>query len=144
MPTCLWPGTQILIRLEQRKLATASLLFHFLMGLFASVFGMSFFSSVFQFQVEVISYCTFYGNVCNWIRKFIGLQMDCFWGFFLEDGFLHWLHICMDWNLHELLKLVFFMTSSLFDNSFGGYWGLAFKCACIFQQWDFVISIDKL
>ena len=144
MPTCLWPGTQKLFGLKRRKLVTTSLLLHFNDGFICLSFWNEFFSHLFQFIGWSNLVLYFYGNVCNWIPKLIGLQMDYFCGFFLEDGFFHWLHICMDWNLHEMVKLVFFMTSSLFDNSFGGYFGLIFKCACTFQQWDFLISIDKL
>ena len=122
------------------------LLFYFLllMSIYASIIGTNIFSSVFQFLEWSFLKLLFFGNVCKLMQELIGSELDCFWGFFLEDGFFHWLYICMVWNLHELLKLVFFKKSSLFDNSFGGYFGLIFKCAGTFQQWDFVISIDKL
>ena len=53
------------------------------MGLFASVFEISFFS-MFQFLGWSNLVLHFYGIVRKWIRKLICLQMDWFLVFFLE------------------------------------------------------------
>ena len=122
MPICLWPGTQIVIRLEQRKLATASLLFQFLMGLFASVFGMSFFSSVFQFLGWI-------NLVLHSLRK--RLQMDSkkdliknglVFGFFLAiwlfsiNFISEWIKTCkIFWNLFWFWWHQVFLITTLAD-----------------------------
>ena len=80
-----------------------------------------FFFCVSYFTLK-FSQIAFFGNVCKLIQELIGSEMDCFWGFFLEDGFFHWLYICMDWNLHDMLKLVIFMTSSLSVTFLGVTW----------------------
>ena len=82
------------------------LLFYFivLIGLVASVIEMSFFSAVFQVLDWSFLVLHFDENVCKWIPKVIWPRTDCFWGFSLENGFFRWLHICMDWNLKELLN----------------------------------------
>ena len=85
-----------------------------LVGVVASVIGTSFFSAVFQVLVWSIIVLHFDGNVCNWIPELIWPRMHWFWCFLLENGFLRWLHICMDWNLQELLSLYSFLTASFF------------------------------
>ena len=92
------------------------LLFYFilLMGIVASVIGMSFFSAVFQVLDWSFLVLHFYGNVCNWIPKVIWPRMDWFWGFLLENGFFRWLPICMEWNLQERLNCYSFLTTSYF------------------------------
>ena len=85
--------------------------FLFLMGLIASVFGMSFFLC-FNFWVEVISYC-FLRKRWKWIRKLFVYKWIDFWfsswnmAFFI--GFISvWIETCINcWNLF------FLMTSSL-------------------------------
>ena len=66
------------------------LLFYFivLIGIVASVIGMSFFSAVFQVLDWSFLVLQFYGNVCNWIPKKIWPRMDWFWGFFLRKWLL--------------------------------------------------------
>ena len=66
------------------------LLFYFivLIGIVASVIGMSFFSAVFQVLDWSFLVLQFYGNVCNWIPKVIWPRMDWFWGFFLRKWLL--------------------------------------------------------
>ena len=100
--------------------------FILLMGFFALVSRMSFFISVYQFLGSSNLVLHFYGNACIWIPKLIWSQVDWFWFFFLKYAFFHWLCTCMYWNLQSCLKLVsFLMTSSLFDNYFGGIpWSL--------------------
>ena len=111
------------------------LLFYFnvLIGIVASVMGMSFFSAVFQVLDWSFLVLHFYGNVCNWIAKVIWPRMDWFWSFLLENGFFRWLHICMEWNLQEMLNFYCFLTTSnFFDVWFEGYSGLFFRNACTF------------
>ena len=69
------------------------LLFYFIVmiGIVASVIGMSFFSAVFQVLDWSFVVLHFYGNVCNWIPKVIWPRMDWFWDFFLENV---WSEIC--------------------------------------------------
>ena len=92
------------------------LLFYFivLMSVVASVIGMSFFSAVFQVLDWSFLVLHFYGNVCNSIPKVIWPRMDWFWGFLLENGFFRWLHICVEWNLQEILNCYSFLTTSNF------------------------------
>ena len=92
------------------------LLFYFLvlMDIVASVIGMSFFSAVFQVLDWSFLVLHFDGNVCNWIPKVIWPRMEWFWGFLLESDFFGWLHICMNWNLQELLNCCSFLTTSNF------------------------------
>ena len=89
------------------------LLFYFivLIGKVAFVIGMSFFSAVFQVLDWSFLVLHFDGNVCNLFSRVIWPRMDWFWGFLLENGFLRWLHICMDWNLQELLNCYSFLTT---------------------------------
>ena len=93
------------------------LLFFFilLMGLIASVFGMSFFSSVFQFSGRSNLVLHFYGNICNWILKQISSKMDWFWvlsswniAFFI-DFISAWIETCMN-----CLNLFFFQYNMSF------------------------------
>ena len=93
------------------------LLFYFIVlnSVIASVIGMSFFSAVFQVLERRFLVLHFDGNVCNWIPGVIWPRMGWFLGFLLGNGFLRWLHICTDWNLHELLSYFMFLTTS---NSF--------------------------
>ena len=58
-------------------------LFHFtvLVNIVASFIGTSYFHLWVGFWVEVFSYCTFNGNVCNWLPKLIWPRMHCFWSF---------------------------------------------------------------
>ena len=69
------------------------------------------FSAVFQVSDWSFLVLHFDGNVCNWNPKVIWPRMDWFWGFLLENGFFRWLHICVDWNLQELLNCSFLTTS---------------------------------
>ena len=92
------------------------LLFYFIVlnSVIASNIGQSFFSAVSQVLDRSFLVLHFDGNVCNWIPEVIWPRMGWFWGFLLGDGFLRWLHICMDWNLQELLSYFYFLTTSIF------------------------------
>ena len=95
------------------------LLFHFivLMGIVASVIGMSFFSAAFQVLDWTFLVFHFYGNVCNWIPKVIWPRPGYFWSFLVGL----WLVSSISW-LHGLkskwiAQLFFFLTTSNFlDN----------------------------
>ena len=90
--------------------------FNVLIGIVASVFGVSFFSAVFQVLAWNFLVLHFDGNVCNWIPEVIWPRMDRNWGFLFKNAFVRWLHICMDWNLQELLNCYSFLTTSnIFD-----------------------------
>ena len=112
--TCHWPGAQIWFTHKWKKLVTASVLLFVLKSVIASVIGMSFFSAVFQKLDRSFLVLHFDGNVCNWIPGVIWPRMVWFLGFLLGNGFLRWLHICTDWNLHELLSYFMFLTTSNF------------------------------
>ena len=73
------------------------------------------FSAVFQVLDWSLLVFNFYGNVCNWIPKVIWPRMDWFWGFLLKNGFFRWFHICMDWNLQQLLNCSFFWRHQFFS-----------------------------
>ena len=92
------------------------LLFYFivLIGMAVFVIGMSFFSPVFQVLDWSFLVLHFDGNVCNCIPKMIWPWMDWFWGFLFKNGSSHQIHICMDWNLQELLICEPFLTTSFF------------------------------
>ena len=114
MHTCLWTGAQIWFRHKRRKLVTASHLLHCFDGHSCLRFWNEFFSAVFQVLDWISLVLRFDGNVCNWIPKMIWPRMELFWDFLLENGFFRWLHICMDWNLQELLNCYSFLTTSIF------------------------------
>ena len=131
MHTCLWPGAQIWFRHKWRKLVTASLLLLCIGGYSCLRYWNEFFSAVFHVLDWSCLVLHFDGNVCNWIPKAIWPLMGWFWGFLLENGFFRWLHICMDWNLLELLSCYSFLTTwNFFDAQFERYSGLFFKNAC--------------
>ena len=104
MHLCHWAGAQIWFRHKWRKLVTASLLLNCIDGYSCLRYWCEFFSAVFQVLDWSFLVLHFYGNVCNWIPKVIWPRMDWFWGFLLENGFFRWLHICMEWNLQEMLN----------------------------------------
>ena len=110
------------------------LLFYFivLMGIVASVIGMSFLT---MFQVLGWSFLALqcHGNVCNWNPKLIWPRLRYFWSFLLAYASFRRFHFCMDWNFPELLSFYSFLTASMFfDTKFEGYSGLFFKNACTF------------
>ena len=96
------------------------LLFHFfvLTGIGASVIGMSFFSAAFQVSDWIFLVLHFDGYVCTWIPKVNWTLMDWFCSFMFKNGFFRWLHICMDWNLQELLHCCSVLTISIFFSMF--------------------------
>ena len=133
MHTCHWHGAQIRFRHEWRKLFTSSLLFHCIDR-----------HNCFQYWNEFFVSC-----VSGFRLKFFRialrrkrLQLDSksdlttnwlILGFLLANGFFRWLHICIDWNLQQLLVCHTFLTTSIFsDVLFEGYSGLFFKKACTF------------
>ena len=132
MHTSLAPGAQMLFRLEWRKLETLLCFSIVLANHVASLIGMSFFS-VFPVLGWSLLVLHFWWNVCNWITKMIWSQMNWFWGFLLEYGFFRRIHIWVDWNLQELLKLVSLLTtSSLFDKWLEGVFWSAVLCCLYF------------
>ena len=92
------------------------LLFYFLvlMGIVTAVIGIRFFSAVFHVLEWSILLLHFDGNVCNWFPKVIWPRMDWFWGVLLGNRFSRRLHICMDWNLQEMLNCYSILTTSIF------------------------------
>ena len=106
-------------------------LFYFivLMGIVASVIGMSFLAvfHVLDWSVLVLH---FYGNVCNRIPKKIWPRMGWFKGFLLENGFFRWLHICMEWKPARNAQLLFFFDDIKFFRSlvWGIFWSVLWKC----------------
>ena len=84
-----------------------------LMGIVTAVIGLRFFSAVFR-VLDWSFLLHFDGNVCNWIPKVMWPRMDWFWGFPLENGLFRWLHICMDWDLQEMLNCCSILTTSIF------------------------------
>ena len=103
MHTCLWPGAQMWFRHKWKKLVTASFLLHCIDGYSCLRYWNGFFPAVFQVLDWNFLVVHFDWNVCNWIPKVIWPRMDWFWGFLLQNGFPRWVHICMDWNLQEVL-----------------------------------------
>ena len=114
MHLCHWPGGQIWFRHKWKKLVTASLLLHCIDGYSCLRYWNEFFSAVFQVLDWSFLVLHFYGNVCNWIPKVIWPGMDWFWGFLLENGLFRSLHICVEWNLQEMLNCYSFLTTSNF------------------------------
>ena len=103
MHLCPWPGAQFWFRHKIRKLITASLLLDCNDGYSCLGYWNGFSSAVFQVLYWCFLVLHFYGKVCNWIPKVNWPRMDWFGVFLLENGFVRWLHICMDWNFPELL-----------------------------------------
>ena len=114
MHTCHWPGAQIWFRHKWRKLVTASLLLFCIEWYGCLRYCNEFFSAVFQVLDWSFLVLHFDGNGCNWIPKVIWPRMDWFWGFLLGIGFSRRLHICMDWNLQEMLNCFSILTTSVF------------------------------
>ena len=114
MHTCHWPGAQIWFRHKWRKLITASLLLFCIEWYGCLRYCNEFFSAVFQVLDWSFLVLHFDGNGCNWIPKVIWPRMDWFWGFLLGFGFSRRHHICMDWNLQEMLNCFSILTTSFF------------------------------
>ena len=131
--TCVWPGAQMWLRYKWRKLVTASLSLLSIGGYSCLRYSNDIFSAVFQVLDWSFLVLHFDGNVCNWIPKVIWPRMDWFCGFLLKNGFFRWLHICMEWNLQEMLNCYSFLTTTIFfDVQVEGYSGLFFKNAFTF------------
>ena len=113
MHPCHWPGAQIWFRHKWRKLVIASLLLHCIDWYGCLRYGNEFCPAVFQVLDWSFLVLHFDGNVFNWIPKVIWPRMDWFWGFLSENGFFRWLHICIDWNLQELLNCCSFLKTSI-------------------------------
>ena len=109
-----WPRAQIWFRHKWGKLVTASLLLDCIDWYSCLRYWNEFFAAVFQVLDWSFLVLRFDGNVCNWIPKVMWPRMDWFWGFLLENGFFRWIHICMDWNLLEMLKCYSILTKSIF------------------------------
>ena len=119
--TSLGPGALKLLRHIWRKLDTASLHFRCVSENSCMVSWKEFFPSVFQVLDWSFLVLHFYGNVCNWIPEVIWPRLGYFWSFMLEYASFNRLHTCMDWNLHELLKCYFFLTTSSLLDSLTGF-----------------------
>ena len=115
MHTCLWPGAQICFMHKWRKLVTASLLLHCIDGYTCLRYWNEFFSAVFQVLDWSFLVLHFDGNVFNWIPEVIWPRMYRFWGYCSKKNFFPWHHICMDWNLQELLNCYSYVTTSIFS-----------------------------
>ena len=71
----------------------------------------------------------FYGNVCNWFPKVIWPRLVHFCSLLLEYVSFGRLHICMDWNLKEVLKLVSPLLKKFFKRLvWGVLWSVLQKC----------------
>ena len=105
-----------------------------LIGTVVSVIGMSFFAAVFQVLDWSFLVLHFDGNVCNWIPKVIWPRMDWFWGFLLGNGFFRRLHICMDWNLQELLNFFFDDIKFFQFLIWGVFWSVLYKELVLFSH----------
>ena len=114
MHTCQWPGAQLWFRHKWGKLVTASLLLDCIDWYSCLRYWNEFFAVVFQVLDWSFHVLHFDGNVCNWIPKVIWPRMDWFWVFLLENGFFRWLHICMDWNLQDMLNCYSSLTTAIF------------------------------
>ena len=102
------------------------LLFYFivLMGVVASVMGICFFQQCFRFQNEVFSYCSLTETFANGFQMWFDHEWIDF-GFFLENGFLRWLQICLDWNLQKLLIFYCFWRHQFFRClGWGVFWSV--------------------
>ena len=113
--TYLWPGAQICFRHKWRKPVAASLLLHFIGGYSCLRYWKEFFSAVFHVLDWSFLVLHLDRNVCNYIPKVISARMDWFWVFLLENRCFHWINICMDWNLQELLNCCFFWRHQFFS-----------------------------
>ena len=87
-----------------RKLVTASLLLPCIDWYSCLRYWNEFFAAVFRVLDWSFLLLRFDGNVCNWIPKVIWPRTDWFLGVLLGNGFSRRLHICMDWNLQEMLN----------------------------------------
>ena len=86
-----------------------------LMGIDASVIWTSFFSCVSGFRLKFSRIALRRKRLqLDSKTKMIWARIDWFWGFLLENGFFRWLHICMDWNLQDMLNCYSFLTTSSF------------------------------
>ena len=115
MPTFHWPGTQILFRHKQKKLATASPLFHFFYGFICLGFWKEFFP-VFQFlswsNLVLLFTEAFANGFENWfVYKWIDFWFSS-WNMAFFIGFISvWIETCMKcWNLFFLRNQVFSIT----------------------------------
>ena len=114
MHKCLWPGAQIWFTHKWRKLFTASLLFLCIDGYSClRYWNAFFFSCVSCFRLK-------FSRTAFW-RKRMQLDFKSDWpwkvwflGFLLENGFFRRPHICMEWNLQELLNCCSFLTTPNF------------------------------
>ena len=113
MHTCHWPGAQIWFRHKWEKLVTACFLVDCVDWYSCLRYWNEFFAAVFQVLDWSFLILHSDGNVCIRIPKVLWPRMDWFWGFLLGNGFGRRLHICMDWNLQELLYF-FSLTTSFF------------------------------
>ena len=112
---CHWPGAQRWFRHKWRRLVTASLLLHCIGGYSCLRYWNEFFSAVFH-----VLHWTFL--VLHFSRKRLQLESKSdlttnglIFGFLSDYASFRRLHICMDWNLHELLICYFFWRHQIFS-----------------------------
>ena len=98
----------------------------------ASVFGMSLLHQCFNLQFEVFRVAMSKKSLRLEIKTDL-VMTGLFLEFLLDYASFSQLHICMDYNLHELFNCDSFLTTShFFDGQFEGYSDLFFKYACTF------------
>ena len=114
MHTWLWPGAQIGSDINEGNWLHVLFYFIVFMGIVTAVIGIRFFSTLFHVLDWSFLVLHFDGNVCNWIPKVVWPRMDWFWVFLLENGFFHWLHICIDWIMQEMFNCCSILTTSIF------------------------------
>ena len=96
-----------------------------------------FFSHVFQALDWIFLVLHLDGDIWSWIPKVIWPRMDWYWGFFWENGFLRWLHICLDWTLQILLNSYSFLTTSFFFRCL--VWGVIL---CVLWNFLYFLAIE--
>ena len=133
IPNCFWPGIQKMLRHKRRKPATASLLLPFIDEYRCLDYWNEYvFISVSVFMVELFSNWIFTETSASWLTNWLGQKWIVFGVFSWKVAFSlasYLLGLKPAWIAETCF---FFDDIKSFDNSFGGYFGLLFKCACTF------------
>ena len=129
MHTCDRPGAQLWFRHKWRKLVTASLLLHCIVGYSCLRFWNGSFSAAFQVLDWSFLVLHFYGNVCNWIPCDLttnGLILVFFVGKWLLSltSYLYGLKFA------RIAQLLFFFDDINFFRClvWGAFWSVLQKC----------------